>query len=503
MFSVVVGSVLASVSGKPDGMCGYECTSDSACGGCGTAGFCSCPDGNSSEVSFSECGCSCVSAPINPPAGDSDISDSVWPNKWTADVAAWSYGDFSHNAAEAHGKFYFDGEKSRSRADWTPYTNGKNAKQVWLADMAKKKSKYYVKSGPLCLYFPIKDHGWGDAVIGLEHPNWMKRCDDAGYAHFLAREQVNVNGKDEWADHWSCRLEYEAVNQTITFQNWHSLGKGDVPKGLPVRVTGGNSAPNPTQGSPRLNTVWYENFVVGDDASKDKDFRAPNFGIFCIPVGTTETKQFFGHTVTSEHVFTPQFHQRAHFFPHARPSSKDLKRAKQPKPGKGFAGASFRESMQSLNRVLTNIDSLTVKNCSEFSLDELHATQLTLFNARSPALDNVYSGASDTRRMVHEHLASMQNDHQQQVREAEQSDLASKVRDGVCHETVMWYVHHLTETARQEVHTHIVLPLLPEVQHVNLAPGAEDAAQNVHERYNAQISCAICHVSAADDAISV
>lgn len=159
--------------------------------------------------------------------------------------------------------------------------------------------------------------------------------------------------------------------------------------------------------------------------------------------------------------------------------------------------------MQSLNRVLTNIDSLNVKNCSEFSLDELHATQLTLFNARSPALDKVYSGASDTRRMVHKHLASMQNDHQQQVGEAEQSDLASKVRDGVCHETVMWYVHHLTETARQEVHVHIVLPLLPEVKHANLAPDAEDAAQNVHERYNVQISCAICHVSAADDVISV
>ena len=38
----------------------------------------------------------------------------------------------------------------------------------------------------------------------------------------------------------SCHVDYEKANQSITFQNWHSL----APKGLPLRVTGGNSAPN-------------------------------------------------------------------------------------------------------------------------------------------------------------------------------------------------------------------------------------------------------------------
>ena len=88
----------------------------------------------------------------------------------------------------------------------------------------------------------------------------MKACDDAGLAQFMGREEEVVGGESVWVDHWSCRMDYEAANESITFQNWHTTGGegSTLPTGLPVRVTGGNSNPDAEEGQPRLNTVWYE-----------------------------------------------------------------------------------------------------------------------------------------------------------------------------------------------------------------------------------------------------
>ena len=130
-----------------------------------------------------------------------------------------------------------------------------------------------------------------------------------GLAHYAGREEVEVDGGLEWVDHWSCHLEYTAVNQSITFQNWHSLGLGKLPKGLPLRVTGGNSAPNPTKGSPRLSTVWYSNFTVGPAAFQPHTFDKPAW--LCIPVGLQASTAFFGEEATRSHVFDPAFHKRA------------------------------------------------------------------------------------------------------------------------------------------------------------------------------------------------
>ena len=80
---------------------------------------------------------------------------------------------------------------------------------------------------------------------------------------------------------FTCHLPQ--VNQSITFQNWHSLGLDSLPKGLPLRVTGGNSAPNPTKGSPRLSTVWYSDFQTGNASVPASIFKKPSW--LCIPVG--------------------------------------------------------------------------------------------------------------------------------------------------------------------------------------------------------------------------
>lgn len=318
----------------------------------------------------------------------------------------------------------------------------------------------------------------------------MKRCKDAGMATYVGREQVNVEGTDEWADHWSCHLDYEAANQQITFQNWHSLGLGSVPKGLPVRVTGGNSAPNAQKGSPRLNSVWYKDFVIGDSATKPSDFDKP--GGFCIPVGLAEMKAFFGHSVDSSHTFSPDFQRRAHYLPHAKSTSNDLRRARQPKPSSGFRADTFANTMEKLNSMLLQEKGLRTQTCKNFSLELLHQMQIELFNARAPELDAIYQKAGDTRQMSHSSLASLK---QEQANTASLTDAAllAKARDGACHEMVLWYTHHLTESARRDIKDQLILPLLPTLQHHEPASPSQEEA-NVHRRYTAQASCAICHV---------
>merc|ERR1719498_1521817 len=201
------------VESKPDGTCGYQCTTDADCSGCGAAGKCSCPDGDATKTKFPQISCSCVSSPDNAPKDPAmDWGNTKWPEQWTANVDAWCYGDMSDKTATATGKFYYDATLGKTRGDWKPYITAKDATQIWITDGTD--SKYYVKSGPICIYFPISDPGQdGKPKVGVEKPNWMQTCKEAGMAKFVGREQVNVEGEDVWTDHWACHLDYEAAGQ--------------------------------------------------------------------------------------------------------------------------------------------------------------------------------------------------------------------------------------------------------------------------------------------------
>lgn len=452
-----------------------------------------------------------MDAPPNaPPVPSSNLSDTEWPGKWTAQVEAWSYGDFSNKTAVAKGKFFYDagdeyikdGVKvwlnGHSRAEWSPYINGKNATQVWIAGTGSAKSDYYVKSGLTCIYFPITDPGTSSkGSIGIEKPDWIQTCDNLGLASYVGRESVHIQTSSVWVDHWSCHLDYKAANQQITFQNWHSIGIDGIAKGLPLRVTGGNSAPNAQKGAPRLNTVWYTNHVVGPHAVKPADFEKP--GKFCLPVYEDQVEAFFGHSVARGHVFSSDFHKRAHFLPHAKPHASDISRAKQPKPAAGskFVGKSFEDATDKLNQHLRGEKGLSTRPCADFDLKELFEVQELLFAARAPSLDEVYSAASDTRRMAHGTLSELKQVQRANLHLVEQNpSLLEMVRDGICHESVMWYTHHVSKSGKEEVKQMLTLPLLP--MHAQLHPkpsSGEKAATSAHQKYVAQASCAVCHVA--------
>eukprot|EP01065_Artemidia_motanka_P038016 TRINITY_DN46900_c0_g1_i1.p2 TRINITY_DN46900_c0_g1~~TRINITY_DN46900_c0_g1_i1.p2 ORF type:complete len:485 (+),score=178.93 TRINITY_DN46900_c0_g1_i1:70-1524(+) len=476
----------AALAAAGHGTCGYQCTADADCTGCGTAGKCSSP---ASSTKYPTIAASCTSEPGGAPATPAaDVALSVWPSQFTADVDTWTYSDFTSKTSVAKGKFFYDSVGGHSRGEWHPYINGKDATQVWIGATGSAKSDYYVLSGKLCLYFPITDPG-ASGSVSVERPTWMQDCDKAGFAKYIGREQVD----GEWADHYACVIDYAAANQTIVFQNWHSIGAGKTAAGLPVRVTAGNSAPNGQQGSPRLNTAWYTNFTTGPTSVSPSDFQKPK-GL-CIPVAAGDAAEHFGvKEVTREATADADFQRRAHYLPHARPEKADLTRAARVRPRKDFSAATLSAAMSKLNAALRGDDGLNTRPCAEFAVAELHQLQRDLFAARSTRLQQVYR-QTDKRRLPHSSLSDLAASQKEQVAAAARSDLFELVRDGLCHEAVMTYVHHLTESAREELKSGAaVLPLLPEHE-LHSAPAADATAQAAHAKYTDQVSCAICHVS--------
>jgi len=74
------------------------------------------------------------------------------------------------------------------------------------------------------------------------------------------------------------------------------------------------------------------------------------------------------------------------------------------------------------------------------------------------------------------------------------------IRDGLCHELVMMYVHHLTESARGELKSGtFVLPRLPvgEMHH------PQNGNVGAHDEYSKRVSCTICHVGADEKPLVV
>jgi len=71
-----------------------------------------------------------------------------------------------------------------------------------------------------------------------------------------------------------------------------------------------------------------------------------------------------------------------------------------------------------------------------------------------------------------------------------------RVRDGHCHEAVMWYVHHLSEDGQAAFQSNasLALPLLPLADHTARADGSA-----AHTAYSSSVTCQKCHVGGIDN----
>lgn len=71
-------------------------------------------------------------------------------------------------------------------------------------------------------------------------------------------------------------------------------------------------------------------------------------------------------------------------------------------------------------------------------------------------------------------------------------------RDGLCHTSVMWFIHHLSESSRTELSKARKIPLLPRGMHK--APADPSLAQaQVHNLYEKTTTCQACHVGGIPD----
>merc|ERR1712032_833532 len=91
------------------------------------------------------------------------------------------------------------------------------------------------------------------------------------------------------------------------------------------------------------------------------------------------------------------------------------------------------------------------RDCEEFTVEELQKTQITLHLLRDPQLNEVYHDAQDARRIKHDIHTMAEEWEALNTEAAKDPELARMHRDGHCHETVMWYVHHLPQDMKDAI----------------------------------------------------
>jgi hypothetical protein len=178
-------------------------------------------------------------------------------------------------------------------------------------------------------------------------------------------------------------------------------------------------------------------------------------------------------------------------------SVQDLTRARTKVPRTEYKGSSFQSMSKTLNHWLLK-HAPNSRKCEEWSVEELQQLQRTLLGVREPELDAVYQSTNDNRRLK----TPLDKEW------AELNSLAAKDpmlkrlrRDGHCHETVMWYVHHLSEHAKSQLKKVISLPLLPETSS-DISQFTPEM-QAVIKAYEDHVTCASCHSAAHPESIVV
>jgi len=170
----------------------------------------------------------------------------------------------------------------------------------------------------------------------------------------------------------------------------------------------------------------------------------------------------------------------------AEPSSSDLKRARTFRPRAEYQGHGTLASANArLNGHLLQ-RGLPTKACEEHSAEDLRSTLRALFAARSEELVSVYP-KGDGRRSAYDSQAEMER-HWEEL----PVDEDNRQRDAHCHEAVMWFIHHLTDSAQKDFVQEHKLPLLPKREH---SVDGEDA---VTKLYASKVTCQKCHVGGID-----
>lgn len=180
----------------------------------------------------------------------------------------------------------------------------------------------------------------------------------------------------------------------------------------------------------------------------------------------------------------------------------DLERAKERVPRAEWKGHTFSEMSAVLTGSLRR-SGHRVKHCAEWSVEDLRELQLRLHDEADPEFLAVYDANRDNRRQRFQtaedwkaHWAELDA-----VAAEAPEDLREMRRDGLCHEVVMKWAHHLPlQTQHRLRDAGVEIPSLPERRHETAeSPFHSNAGRRLMEEYKQQVSCQQCHSGVITD----
>jgi len=201
----------------------------------------------------------------------------------------------------------------------------------------------------------------------------------------------------------------------------------------------------------------------------------------------------------------------------APPAWSVLERARQKIPRSKYRGRNKAHSTEVLNHWLrTGIQrhglepQQKLTPCEAQTLSELHTLQRKMFPMRLPILDEVYQPRHENRRLRKSNLTEFEAVWAAELTLAKEwPGVENTLRDGRCHEVIMWWAHHLGPDEQKELLiSGAVLPLLPEMEH--FSDGSDDDAvaearefslvdshvmQTVRSSYKINVGCGACHIT--------
>lgn len=180
-------------------------------------------------------------------------------------------------------------------------------------------------------------------------------------------------------------------------------------------------------------------------------------------------------------------------------SPSDLARANRKIPGHSFLGSDIATMNQALNTHLVEKYGDVTKPCEEFTASDLQFLQTKIYGAADPTLLKTYEAVDADlptmgRRRTEDSFAQLKSKWEAVGSHLKDSKLHEVYRDGLCHQTVMWFVHHLSESAREEISKAVQLPLLPLSQH-SAPTNPTESADIIHKLYDSHTTCQACHTA--------
>ncbi|CAE8650957.1 unnamed protein product [Polarella glacialis] len=171
----------------------------------------------------------------------------------------------------------------------------------------------------------------------------------------------------------------------------------------------------------------------------------------------------------------------------------DLIRARQRVPRDGWMGSSFASMSARLTAKLRE-GGHPVQDCTSWSIEDLKQLMRRIFSESENEILAVYDGTTDRRRLRFSSLALLEEHWEALANASVGAGLFFSVhRDGLCHEAVMWWVHHLSTQAQMRLAADgLKVPSLPRANHLaNVSPST--ARHGVYQEYAQQVSCQQCH----------